>query len=135
MAKLNKYFESVGRHKTSVARVRIFSGKLPKELGDDKFVVNKKQVEVYFPVRELADVAQESLIDNSFSVSVMVFGGGVKSQAMAVRLGVGRALEKYDPELRPTLKAEGYLRRDPRKKERKKPGLLKARRAPQWSKR
>ena len=135
MLKPSKYFESVGRHKTSVARVRIFSGDLPKSLGTEKIVVNGKKLEVYFPVRELSDMAQESLIDNKFSVSVKVQGGGIKSQAIAVRLGIARSLEKFNPELRATLKAEGFLSRDPRKKERKKPGLRKARRAPQWSKR
>jgi len=131
--KPDKYFEAVGRRKTSVARVRLFK----KDNGG--FLVNDKDMPVYFPTEALQATAKESLnkveMGNAFFVSVHVNGGGINSQAEATRLGIARALIKVDPGLRDVLKRAGFLKRDPRMVERKKFGLKKARRAPQWSKR
>lgn len=122
-----KYTEAIGRRKSATARVRLTKGKAA-------FMVNDKKIDSYFSVDELKDTAKEALI-KGYSVSVKVRGGGIRSQAEAIRLGISRALIKIDAKLRPGLKVQGFLRRDPRKKERKKPGLKKARRAPQWQKR
>jgi small subunit ribosomal protein S9 len=132
-AKQTRYIEAVGRRKTSVARVRISKSQRAS------FNINDKTVETYFPVTEqrilVRNPLAESGLSQKFSVSARVVGGGLSSQAEAVRHGVTRALVKHDPELRQPLKKKGYLKRDPRVKERKKFGLKKARRAPQWSKR
>jgi small subunit ribosomal protein S9 len=132
-AKIGKYFEAVGRRKTSVARVRIFPDK--KSI----FTVNGKALKDFFGTDELATVANAPLrkikMLEEMSVSAKVLGGGIRGQAEAVRHGIARALEKYEPELRLRLKKSGYLKRDPRAKERKKYGLRGARRAPQFSKR
>ncbi|MEX2144774.1 MAG: 30S ribosomal protein S9 [Candidatus Spechtbacterales bacterium] len=129
----NKYYEAVGRRKTSSARVRIWEEKAPK------FVINDKDYIVYLSGEKLAMSAAAPLRKTKtlekFSVSAKVKGGGITGQTEAVRHGLARALVSYDPEFRTTLKKSGYLKRDPRKVERKKPGLKKARRAPQWSKR
>lgn len=129
-----KYFEAVGRRKTSVARVRIYPDRAPFEIA-----VNQKPYEEYFPTFELRSIVESPVsktnIPKKFSVSVRVFGGGIHSQAEAVRHGISRVLEKIDPQLRKVLKPFGYLKRDPRMKERRKFGLKKARRAPQWAKR
>jgi len=131
--KTKRYFEGVGRRKTSVARVRIFAD------SKGEFSINNRELEAYFPVKELQIIAKEAFSKSpkgeSFSTSVKIKGGGPKSQAEAVRLGIARSLEKYDPELRGELKRAGFLKRDPRVKERKKFGLKKARKAAQWSKR
>ncbi|HJO89979.1 MAG: 30S ribosomal protein S9 [Candidatus Pacebacteria bacterium] len=127
------YIEAIGRRKSAIARVRIFTS--------DKysFEINERALEDYFPVDELRRTVRkvfESVnISQKFKVSVHISGGGVSSQADAISLGIARALEKFEPELRSTLKKEGYLKRDARIKERKKPGLKKARKAAQWSKR
>ena len=123
---MTKYYEGIGRRKTAVARVRLSRG-----VG---FVVNDKSLKDYFGGSELRRIAKESLL-KKMKVSAKVKGGGERSQAEAVRHGVARGLLKLDATLKPALKVEGYLSRDPRKKERKKPGLKKARRGPQWSKR
>jgi len=129
----NRYIESVGRRKTSVARVRI------TETAKSSFVVNDKDVSEYFPTEELQmiahDAVSKSKVPAKFSVSALIKGGGIHSQAEALRHGVTRALVSYDEELRGTLKKLGFLKRDPRMKERKKFGLKKARKAAQWSKR
>jgi small subunit ribosomal protein S9 len=129
----HKYFEAVGRRKTAIARVRIFEG------GKQSHVVNERPLTAYFATKDLQSMALESLAKaghaETFSISAKINGGGVNSQAEAVRLGVARALLKFDHALRPTLKSEGHLKRDPRAVERKHFGLKKARRAPQWSKR
>jgi len=129
----NKYIESVGRRKTSIARVRI------TENAKNSFEINKKDVKEYFPTEELQIIATEAITKTSlpakFLVTVLVKGGGIHGQAEAVRHGLGRALATYDLELRKTLKKAGYLKRDPRAKERKKFGLKAARKSPQWSKR
>lgn len=127
-----RYFEAVGRRKTSVARVRLFTK------GGD-FIVNNKLYTEYFPTLELQKIAEDSLkkmkLFGRFKVTVKVTGGGIHSQSEALRHGLARALVKFNPDFRKRLKRAGFLRRDPRMKERKKFGLKKARRAPQWSKR
>ncbi len=127
-----QYFYGTGRRKTASARVRLYPG----ETG---FVVNGKPAEEFFSrPTDLHDAAEplaatETL--DKFRVSVVVAGGGVTGQAGAVRLGVARALLVFDPELRGALRQGGFLTRDPRAKERKKPGLKRARKAPQYTKR
>jgi small subunit ribosomal protein S9 len=127
------YIEAVGRRKTSVARVRITQS----EKGS--IMVNDLDVKKYFPTRELQQSIQEAFIaaptEQHFAMTVHVRGGGISSQAQAVRHGLARALTVFDGELRKPLKSAGLLTRDPRMKERRKFGLKKARRAPQWSKR
>lgn len=128
-----RYIETVGRRKTAIARVRI------SESGRSQVTINGKSVTDYFPTHALQRIVAHSLetanITQKFSISAKVQGGGITSQAEAIRLGIARALVEYDLELRGDLKSAGYLKRDPRIKERKKPGLKKARKAPQWSKR
>lgn len=129
--KENRYIEAVGRRKTSVARVRITPA------SKISISVNGKELDKYFstPVlRKTVLSAFDNLIDK-FAVTVKLKGGGVSSQAEAVRHGLSRALSLYDPNLRGGLKAKGFLKRDPRAKERRKFGLKKARKAPKWSKR
>ncbi len=129
----NRYIEAVGRRKTSVARIRI------TEAGKAKFTVNDKDVDSYFPTNELKAIVRDALskskLSVKFSISALVKGGGIHSQAEAIRHGITRTLVSYDEELRVKLKKLGFLKRDPRMKERKKFGLKKARKAPQWSKR
>ena len=128
-----EYYEAVGRRKTATARVRLFSG------GDGTIVVNERPLEEYF-VREvdvicLKEPLQVTAMESRFNISVKVNGGGISGQAGAVRLGIARALLKTDPDLRPILRKSGALTRDARAKERKKPGLKRARKAPQYTKR
>ena len=132
--KSGEYIEAIGRRKTAVARVRI------SKAAKQTFTINNKTLSAYFPTDALQSVAKDSLTnskieDVKFHVSVIVKGGGMQAQAEAVRHGVARALLDFDAELRKTLKKLGFLKRDPRKKERKKFGLKGARKAPQWSKR
>jgi small subunit ribosomal protein S9 len=128
-----KYIEGLGRRKTSVARVRITPAT------KTSIEVNNKSVDEYFTVSELQEgimgPISTAALPQKFVISVQVKGGGISSQADAIRHGLSRALVKYDETLRKSLKSEGMLKRDPRAKERKKFGLRKARRAPQWSKR
>ncbi len=130
--KPDRYMEGIGRRKTAIARVRLFT-----RAGD--FAVNNKPHAEYFPTLELQSIAEDALqkmkLFGRFRVSVKVSGGGVHSQAEALRHGLARALVKFNPDFRKRLKRAGYLKRDPRAKERKKPGLKRARRAPQWAKR
>lgn len=131
--KTEKYYEAVGRRKTSVARVRIWSDGSKKEI-----MVNNKNFSVYFPVKEMQDTLTAPFAKSgikSYRVSIKVSGGGLKAQAIAVRHGLSRAIVMAYPDSKTTLKTLGFLTRDPRMKERKKPGLKGARRAPQWSKR
>ena len=125
-------YMGTGRRKTSVARVFLTPG-------NGKFIINKKDIEEYFDYDTLKVTAKSALeITESlgkFDVYVTVKGGGFKGQAGAIRHGIARALLEVSAELRPVLKRAGYLTRDPRKKERKKYGLKKARRSPQFSKR
>lgn len=130
-SKEHKYIEAVGRRKTSVARVRLTPAKAVS------VTVNEREFENYFPTAELRNVVLSVFADSAekFAVSAKLNGGGVSSQAQALRHGIARALTKNEPELRTKLKVKGYLKRDPRAKERRKFGLKKARKAPQWSKR
>ena len=131
MATKDTYIEAVGRRKTSTARVRMTPSKT------ESFVVNDRAIDEYFSLSDVAATAREALADAgaTFAISVHVMGGGLKGQAQAIRHGIARALVKRDAEARTQLKALGFLKRDPRMKERKKFGLKSARRAPQWSKR
>ncbi len=129
-----KYFEGIGRRKTSTARVRITPS------SKNSFVVNGKDFKEYFQTEEQRRLVQDpiaklQLTTIKWHVEAKVDGGGIHSQAEAVRHGLARALVMDDPELRTKLKTLGYLKRDPRAKERRKFGLKKARKAPQWSKR
>ena len=128
-----KYIEAVGRRKTSVARVRITPG------AKASFLINEKDLATYFPTTELQGIVTDPInktkIESKFEVTAMLSGGGIHSQAEALRHGIARTLVMYDAELRKKLKKAGYLKRDPRAKERRKFGLKKARKAPQWSKR
>mgnify|MGYP001594879687 FL=1 len=128
-----EFIRAVGRRKTAAARVRLIEG------GTGVITVNSRPIESYFPLFVLQETVRAPLKSagktDSFDVMVKVAGGGLHGQAEAARHGIARALVKYNADFRKTLKAEGFLRRDPRAKERKKPGLKRARRAPQWSKR
>lgn len=130
--KAGKYTEGIGRRKTAVARVRIAEGK-------GTYVVNGRELQKYFPLAHLRACALEPFsrlrIENNYDVSVKVQGGGINAQAEAVRHGLSRALVALTPDFRARLHALGFLTRDPRMVERKKYGLKKARRAPQWQKR
>jgi small subunit ribosomal protein S9 len=127
-----RYYEAVGRRKTSSARVRLYPG-------TGTIVVNERPFGEYFP-REtdqllIARPLQMSDTANSFNISIQVGGGGLTGQAGAAALGIARALCVADENLRPVLKKNGFLVRDPRAKERKKYGLKRARKAPQYTKR
>ena len=126
-----KYY-GTGRRKSSVTRVYLVPG-------TGKVTINKKDMDEYFGLETLKIIVRQPLeatnMADKFDVIVNVKGGGFTGQAGAIRHGIARALNKYDLDLRPTLKKAGYLTRDPRMKERKKYGLKKARRAPQFSKR
>ena len=126
-------FLGTGRRKTAVARVRLTSE------GSGKVTVNGRAVENYFTVENQRTIAVQPLetveMNEKADVRVRVSGGGIAGQAGAVRLGIARALEKYNGELRQALKDAGHLSRDPRKKERKKPGQPGARKKFQFSKR
>ncbi len=125
-------YRATGRRKTSVARVIL-------RPGSGNIVVNKKPAEQYFPRETLRMIIRQPLelvgLANKFDVQVNVTGGGLSGQAGAIRHGIARALLEYDPDLRPKLKKEGLLTRDPRMKERKKYGLAGARKRFQYSKR
>ena len=120
-----KYYYGTGRRKTAVARVRLYIGESGTKIND----IEKELPKFVLEPLEVSGKAGD------FSVSAFVNGGGWSSQLQAIRLGIARALVAYNSELRTSFKKSGLLRRDPREVERKKPGLKKARRAPQWSKR
>jgi small subunit ribosomal protein S9 len=128
-----KFFEAVGRRKTAVARIRLFTA------GEKSVSINKKPLENYFPPSGLQKIVLSPLeimkCLDKFRISVIVKGGGVVAQAEAIRHGLARALTILNPNFRKRLKKAGFLKRDPRMKERKKFGLKRARRAPQWQKR
>ncbi len=128
----NTVFIGTGRRKKAVARVRLVPG-------TGKITVNKKDLEEYFPLDTLKNEVKRPFIlsgnEGKYDVIALVNGGGTTGQAGALRHGISRALVNADPENRPSLKAAGFLTRDPRMKERKKYGLKKARRASQFSKR
>jgi len=132
-AATNKYYEAIGRRKTSIARVRLFAK------GDNLFLVNGKPLNVYFSTPALREIVQSPLIvmesSDKFGAQVRVKGGGIHSQAEAVRHGLSRALVLFEADFRKKLKKAGFLKRDSRVKERKKFGLKRARKAPQWAKR
>ncbi len=131
--KTDRYFEAIGKRKTAVANVRLYTQ------GDKTILVNDKDYKEYFPVLELQQIIESALEKmnavGKFRISVKLNGGGFHAQAEAVRHGISRALVKLDPEFRKKLRRIGYLTRDPRKRERKKFGLKRARKAPQWAKR
>jgi len=131
--KEGRFFEGTGRRKTSLARVRLFTE------GDKSISINGKDMKDYFTIPEMQEIIVSPLEKtnalSSYRVSVKVQGGGVHSQAEAVRHGVARALVLFNPELRSRLRDKGFLTRDSRMRERKKFGLKRARRAPQWRKR
>jgi len=131
--KPEKYFEADGRRKTAVARVQLFTQ------GEKTFLINRKPIEVYFPAAELQQIVKSPLeimkCLDKFRVSVIVRGGGLHAQAEAMRHGITRALVLFNPDFRKRLKKAGFLTRDSRMRERKKFGLKRARRAPQWQKR
>lgn len=130
---IGKYIQSIGRRKTAVAQIRMY------EKGNGDFVVNGISGSDYFKKEDNFNIVLQPLKVVSkikdFDFSIIVKGGGILGQLDAIRHGIARALIKYDPEFKVILKVNGYMTRDPRKKERKKPGLKKARKAPQWSKR
>jgi small subunit ribosomal protein S9 len=128
-----QYYEGIGRRKEATARVRVFPG------GTGRVTINDKEAREYLPregdfeilVQPLTTIGQE----RTYDVSVHVMGGGISGQRDAIMLGLSRALLKIDPELKSTLRQAGLVTRDPRVKERKKPGLKRARKAPTYTKR
>jgi len=131
-----KYFYAVGRRKTASAQVRLFAN---DKATDDELIINGKKMKDYFPVVALQNNLLAPLkavgMQGKFGMSVIVRGGGVTGQVEGIRLGIARALVKYDESLKKSLKDLGLMTRDSREVERKKPGLKKARKAPQWAKR
>ncbi len=126
-----QYVETIGRRKTATARVRISTATKAS------YLINDKDLATYFPTEELQKIVTDPfrIADKAYAVSVHVKGSGIHSQAEAVRHGLARALVVEDESDKTKLKQEGFLKRDPRAKERRKFGLKKARKAPQWSKR
>ena len=128
-----EYFEAIGRRKTAVARIRIWTK------GKVELLVNGKPYKDYFTTAELQQVSSSSLEKmkclDKFRVQIIVKGGGIRGQAEAIRHGTARALVLFNPDFKKRLRKAGYLTRDPRMRERKKFGLKRARRAPQWQKR
>ena len=131
--KTNNYIGAIGRRKTSTARVRL------TEAAKTAMVVNDKPLDAYFATKELVKIAMEALHKTKdvkdYSVTVIVKGGGIHSQAEAIRHGIARALVKANDAHKTEIKKMGFLKRDPRAKERRKFGLKKARKSSQWSKR
>jgi small subunit ribosomal protein S9 len=131
--KSDKYYEAIGRRKTAIARVRLYTR------GDKVFLVNDAPFDAYFKGTEFKNIIEAPLVKmnctDRFRITARVMGGGVVGQAEALRHGITRALVLFNADFKKRLKKSGYLTRDPRMKERKKPGLKKARRAPQWAKR
>lgn len=130
-----KYYYTVGKRKTAIAQVRLY----PVEKSERGIVINGIGVDQYFSLGRLQSIIKSPLAlvgqEGKADVSVKVSGGGISGQAEAVRLGIARALALFDDKNRKVLRSMGLLTRDARIVERKKPGLKKARRAPQWSKR
>ena len=131
--KPDRYFEAIGRRKTAVARVRLFTK------GDKEFLVNNKQYQQYFQTQTDQETAVASMKKmkclDKFRVTVKVKGGGHNAQAEAIRHGTARVLVEFNQNFKKRLRKAGFLTRDPRMRERKKFGLKRARRAPQWQKR
>jgi|SRR3989344_4864544 len=136
-----KYYETVGRRKESIARIRLFTKKSTDVTGEEIAIVtvNKKSYTEYFTDVNLQHIIESPLRKlkslNRFKVTAVVHGGGIAGQAGAIKHGISRALELFDPNFRKKLKKSGFLTRDSRAKERRKYGLKKARKAGQWSKR
>ncbi|NCF75474.1 MAG: 30S ribosomal protein S9 [Xanthomonadaceae bacterium] len=131
-----KYTYATGRRKSAIAKVRIYDEKA----GKSEIIINNKDCKSYFSnnnilLEKIYSPLKLLHFEDKFYVSVKVFGGGPNGQAEAIRLGISRVLLKMNEDFKKELKAYNYLTRDPRKVERKKPGLKKARRAPQWKKR
>jgi small subunit ribosomal protein S9 len=128
-----KYFEAVGRRKTAVARVRLFSAT------KGHLTVNDLPIKDYFRTTTLQNLVKRPLVsqklDGAFTITAHIKGGGIHAQAEAMSHGIARAILLKDASLKPSLKKDGLLTRDPRSKERRKFGLKKARKSPQWSKR
>ena len=131
-----QYIESVGRRKTATARVRMF------DADEVEVAVNDQPLSEYFQTKELQEIVEspfavleEEELEKPFFVSVHVSGSGLSAQAQAIRHGIARALVEHTNEVKKPLKDNGYLKRDPRMVERKKPGRKKARKSSQWSKR
>ena len=129
-----EYYYGMGRRKTAVARVRLYPN------GDGSITVNGKSAQAYFGTRDTPMATMNGPLrvlelGNAYTITVRVVGGGTTGQAGAIRHGVARALLRVNPEWRLALRKAGYLTRDPRMKERKKPGLKRARKAPQYTKR
>jgi small subunit ribosomal protein S9 len=129
----DKYISAIGRRKTAIANVRLTVAK------DSSVTVNGMPAKDYFHTAERAIIAEEALklaeLKDNYAVTAKVKGGGKSAQADAVRMGIARAATEINSGTRTTLKKAGFLKRDPRAKERKKPGLVKARKRKQWSKR
>ena len=130
--KTSQYFYAVGKRKSAIAKIKLHEG------GSGEVTVNTQTLKVYFSGVQPEKVLSPLALTNHkgiFDVTIDVMGGGKEAQSEAARHGISRALTLFDPKLRPSLKKAGYLRRDARIRERKKPGLKRARRAPQWAKR
>jgi len=129
----HSYLYAVGRRKKAVARVRLF------KKGEGTITVNEKPYTVYFPTAELQNLIKQPLEAvgklSEFNISIKTAGGGIHGQAEASRHGIARVLVLFEKDFRQVMKPHGFMKRDPRRKERKKPGLKRARRAPQWAKR
>ena len=127
-----RFISEIGKRKTAVAQIRLFKN------GTGVVTIGDKKINEYFNPEQLFLINQplkQSGHLKDFNLSILVNGGGKKAQAIAVRHGISKLLVNIDKELKPALRAKGFMTRDDRKKERKKPGLKKARRAPQWAKR
>jgi len=131
--KSTEYIYATGKRKLAVARVRLYPN------GEGKITINDQPIEKYFTLLTSIGIIKSPLkltgLTKSFDINIKIAGGGVSAQADAVRHGIAKGLLEYDQELRTTLKKAGFLTRDARIKERKKPGLKRARKAPQFSKR
>ncbi|PJA46030.1 30S ribosomal protein S9 [Candidatus Uhrbacteria bacterium CG_4_9_14_3_um_filter_50_9] len=127
------YIEAIGRRKRAAARVRLYQG------GSGSIKVNDRNLAEYLPVAILQEAVKSPLVltgtDGMFDITVHVKGGGIHGQADAIRMGIARSLVDFNPEFRAVLRKGGFLSRDARRRERKKPGLKSARRAAQFSKR
>jgi small subunit ribosomal protein S9 len=128
-----QYYEGIGRRKEASARVRLYPG------GTGELVINDKDGRDFLPRSGDVEILLEPLrligAENAYNISVHVYGGGISGQRDAIKLGIARALLKVDETMKPTLRGGGYLTRDARVKERKKPGLIRARKAPTYTKR
>lgn len=134
-----KYYEAVGRRKTAIARMRLFTSSPSQSMMEGNLIINGKPYKEFFPTLELQKIVEAPLrclkSFNRFGGTVKIKGGGIRGQAEATRHSIARALVLFDSNFRKKLRKIGYLTRDSRKTERKKYGLKKARRAPQWRKR